>query len=236
VCRFILAWGKFDSKEITVAASEMSLGKHTASRAPIRRHPHGWGAIWLDHCSRHRLETHHSTADLGSENIDQLLIPRVETSFMAIHSRYASVPSNVGLDFSHPVKRAGRVTWYIMHNGYLPTIYERLGRQHSTFDSLEYLEYATEPDNSYLYSATLVRKLKTLRAGSTAGNAFFVNKNRAYAFQWLPQGSAYREFYTMYVHRNERRTIVSSERISSLGGRAEWRPLRSGDLLRFELV
>jgi predicted glutamine amidotransferase len=235
MCRLILAIGKFKSKDIAVAATEMCLGLHTNVRAPIHRHPHGWGAIWLDSASPPQLKLHRSGADLASDS-GRSMIEQLDTHFLAMHARFASVSENAGVAYAHPITRPGPVTWHIMHNGFLPTVHEQLGHPCSTFDSLEYLEYATRCTSAHLCRPNLVRKLERLRAGGTAGNAFFINNSRAYAFQWFPKESENASFYTMYVHATSSRTIVSSEPISALGAVSTWRPLQSGDLLRFEFI
>jgi glutamine amidotransferase len=235
MCRLILAIGKFNSKDIAIAAAEMSLGLHTTVRAPIYRHPNGWGAIWQDSTSPRQLRLHRSSADLASD-VDRSMIEALDTRFLALHARYASVSENTGIKYAHPVTRPGRVTWHMMHNGFLPTVHEQLGHPYSTFDSLEYLEYATASTSAYLRRSTLVQKLRRLQPGGTAGNAFFINSSRAYVFQWFPDQSENAGFYTMHVHATADRTIISSEPISALGAVSTWRPLQNGDLLRFDLI
>src|SRR4051794_18489826 len=141
MCRMILATGRVDSDAVLRAAVAMSAGRTCASDAPLREHPNGWGALWrsLDDGALH---AHRSTEPIGTSFADSPVVGAA-ADLLVIHVRHATRPETVGLRFTHPlVREDANGAWHFFHNGYLPTVHERLGLESSTFDTAEYFAYA----------------------------------------------------------------------------------------------
>jgi glutamine amidotransferase len=138
MCRLILAKGKFSSARILDAAIAMSCGRTADHEGPIQRHPNGGGATW-----RHggRLAIHRDVRSI-EDSAGASPVSDLTTDFLAVHVRHATLARNHGAEFTHPLEYAHvERSWYLLHNGFLPTIYQRLGKDRSEFDSAEYLEY-----------------------------------------------------------------------------------------------
>lgn len=228
MCRMILAKGKFLSKDIFRAAVEMCEGITANHTNPIKKHPNGWGALWLHNGE---IVTLRSSGYLSDEVSS---IPNIETDFLAIHVRHATLDKNTGLDFSHPLNN--KRSWYGMHNGFLPTVHKLLGMKESIFDSAEYFNYLiNDVDDFSLTKELLKSKIDHIEHGGTSGNIFLINREKAYVWQWYPEGAVHPTYFTMHINEGENATYVSSEVIPWLGMAGEWHPINNYDLIAINL-
>ena len=143
MCRMILAQGRFDPADILQAASAMARGACAAGPAPTPNHPNGFGLLWRDPDSKSGFQVLHALDDLGRADLGAVFEragPSLRQSdFLAVHARHATLPENRGADFCHPLRdETEGVSWFFMHNGYLPTIHRHLDLEASRFDSAEY--------------------------------------------------------------------------------------------------
>ena len=122
MCRLILASGQLAVADIAAAALDMSCGRTADHDNPTKAHVHGWGAVWRE--PGHGLRAHTDVRSLA-DSLHESPLPETKTDFLAIHVRNATLQSQRGPQFTHPLTRDDG--WYFMHNGYLPTAYQRLG-------------------------------------------------------------------------------------------------------------
>lgn len=233
MCRMILAQGNFSTSAVFEAAVAMSRGVTATHECPIKQHSDGWGCLWFEDGE---IRTMHSDEWLAEEAYS-LSLNHINSSFLAIHVRHATLATNQGKTFSHPVmKSTDAMTWYMMHNGFLPTVHKNLCMEQSTFDSAEYLEYIiSDNPQPCLSSEWLNRKIACLEPGGSAANAFFVNNIAAYAYQRYPEYSPFSKYFTMSVCKYKKATYVASEMISTLATISNWRQLNNGELIKFKL-
>jgi len=228
MCRMIMAQGEFSVAEVMNAARAMSCGETAQHDGPIKKHPNGWGCLWLNNgkvCTRHgtgKFADALPTIDIGS----------IRTRFLAVHVRHATLSKNMGIQFSHPLLRKnGATQWYMMHNGFLPTIYRHLSMKASNFDSAEYLEYIvghiTPSDLSHRY---LLDKMAQVAPGGSSGNAFFITHEKAWAWQWYPDDTLFPHYFTMHRYQKNKTTYISSEMIKALGAESEWKKINNHEL------
>ncbi|QKJ85014.1 hypothetical protein PMPD1_0024 [Paramixta manurensis] len=228
MCRMIMAHGDFSVAEVIEAARAMSCGETAQHEGLIKQHPNGWGCLWLDNG---QIRTLHGTGRFA-DALPELNIKALQTRLLAIHVRHATLSKNSGIQFSHPLLRqSGGTQWYMMHNGFLPTIYQNLGLPASQFDSAEYLEYVvdgvTPSDFTQRY---LQEKMANVAPGGSAGNAFFFTDQQAWAWQWHPDDTPYPHYFTLHCCQNTRSTIIASEQIPALGAAAHWHRMSNHQL------
>ncbi|EGK1570516.1 hypothetical protein IOO07_002932 [Salmonella enterica] len=233
MCRMIMAHGNFSVKHIMEAARAMCCGETAQHDGPIKVHPNGWGCLWLENNMVQTLYGSGSFADAFPE-IDTR---HIRTRFLAVHVRHATLSKNIGIQFSHPLFQQKRNTkWYMMHNGFLPTIYQHLGLDASHFDSEEYLEYIisniTPKDLTRHY---LIQKMAQLAPGGSSGNAFFITNSQAWAWQWYPEDTPFKKYFTMHIYQHDDTEIISSEKILDLGKEANWRSMLNHELYKINL-
>ncbi len=226
MCRMIMAQGVFSVAAVLAAAKAMSCGETAQHDGPIREHPNGWGCLWLE---EGKIRTLHG-AGAFADALPSLNITGIRTQFLAVHVRHATLDKNRGIQFSHPLHRqSGETQWYLMHNGFLPTLYQHLGLDESCFDSAEYLDYIvtgiTPPDFTRHY---LLEKMAQVAPGGSSGNAFFITSEKAWAWQWQPEDTPFPRYFTMHFCQNEHSVVIASEQIPSLGVR--WRPMNNHEL------
>ncbi|RWR03337.1 hypothetical protein ED28_03300 [[Pantoea] beijingensis] len=228
MCRMILARGDFSVADVMQAARAMSCGETAQHDGPIKQHPNGWGCLWLD---EGEIRTLHGTGTFA-DALPDIDFSRIKTRFLAVHVRHATLSKNSGVQFSHPLRRnSGETEWFMMHNGFLPTIYPHLGLKESRFDSAEYLEYIvdhiTPGDLNQRY---LSDKMAQIAPGGSAGNAFFITKEKAWAWQWHPDDTPYPHYFTLNCYQTAETTYISSETISHLGEASKWRRMHNHEL------
>ncbi|MBY8885137.1 hypothetical protein K7472_09810 [Streptomyces sp. PTM05] len=235
MCRLILATGRFDAGDILDAAVDMSCGRTADHDGPTNVHPNGWGAVWRQHDAPHGLAVHRDVRPLG-ESAEDSPIRGVETDFLAVHARHATLPRNQGLRCTHPLERGGAYPWYFMHNGFLPTVHQLLGMAESEFDSGEYFDYIVPRDTRELDEASTLRLLAAIPQGGSSGNAIAVSPDHAYVIHWTTPGTAAQRYFRMHTVTTERFRVVASEVVPSLAPPEQWRPLEPGLLLRVPLA
>lgn len=233
MCRLILASGDFAVADITAAALDMACGRTADHDNPTKVHAHGWGAVWREpgHDPQgHRLRAHTDVRPLA-EGLHASALPEVKTDFLAIHTRNASLESQRGLPFTHPLTRDDG--WYFMHNGYLPTAYQGLGLPASEFDSREYFDYLVPRDAEGLDPATALGKLDALPPGGNSGNAVAVHPSGAYLVHWSAPDVATPVFFAMQRLRLPGLEVIASEVVPGLAPARQWEPLPAGTVQHF---
>lgn len=229
MCRMILAHGQFDAAAVLDAARAMSCGETAAHDGPIKQHPNGWGCLWLEHG---QIRTLHGTGTFA-EALPGIDVTRIEHSrFLAVHVRHATLSKNQGIAFSHPLRRtSGGTQWYMMHNGFLPTVYAQLGMAQSRFDSAEYLEYIVDRVTPADFTRDYLReKMARVAPGGSAANAIFVTREKAWAWQWHPDDTPYPDYFTLHRCQQNNSTFISSEPVSTLGTASAWHRMSNHEL------
>ncbi|WP_326587650.1 class II glutamine amidotransferase [Streptomyces sp. NBC_01294] len=232
MCRLILASGDFAVADITAAALDMSCGRTAAHDNPTKVHAHGWGAVWREHEQGpgHGLRAHTDVRPMA-DSLHESLLPEVKTDFLAIHTRNASLESQRGLDFTHPLSRDDG--WYFMHNGYLPTAYQGLGLPASAFDSREYFDYLVPRDADGLDPAAALGKLDALAPGGNSGNAIAVHPAGAYLVHWSAPSVATPVFFAMQRLSLPGLEVIASEVVPGLAPARLWEPVAAGTVSYF---
>ncbi|MEU7841680.1 hypothetical protein AB0B39_12070 [Micromonospora sp. NPDC049114] len=233
MCRLLLCVGDFDVREMVDAAVAMACGRTATHEGPVRVHPNGWGAVWSAPDAPH-LRTHRDVRPI-EESVGESPLIGLRSTFLAIHTRHATLPTNHGLEFTHPLERAGDFPWYFMHNGFMPTVYRRLGLPASRFDSLEYFDYIVPPGAEALDPVETLTRLRAVPTGGTSGNAIAVNLNAAYVVHWSPADNDRPIYFGMSRLDRPGATIVSSEIIPALGAVDRWTPLPTDHVLELPL-
>jgi glutamine amidotransferase len=202
----------------------MSCGRTADHEGPTQHHPNGWGAVWSE---GGRIAYHRDVRAIA-DSADQSPIRDLTTSFLAVHVRHATLARNHGAECTHPLERvvAGR-TWYLLHNGFLPTIHQVIGLERSEFDSAEYFEYLLRDAGRELDFAATTAKLRAIPPGGTSANAFLVNDERVYVIHWTPEDTKYPRYFTMHRLDLDDCTVIASEIIPALAPHARWRPLEA---------
>lgn len=231
MCRMIIASGSFSVVDVMNAACAMAAGETVKHEGLITKHISGWGCLWIH---KGRVKTLRG-AESFIDALPTLDLSVIQTDFLAVHVRHATLSRNRGIEYSHPLKReSGSRCWYMMHNGFLPTVYLNLGLSHSGFDSAEYLEYIVGPTGSAQISEEyLSSKLGQLLPGGTSGNCFLITREKAWAWQWFAQDTKCTEYFTMRHLKTDKVEYISSEIIPFLGDELQWRSMRNGELYEF---
>ncbi|WP_188473068.1 class II glutamine amidotransferase [Hafnia psychrotolerans] len=234
MCRMILARGDFSVAQVMEAARSMCCGETAQHDGPIKVHPNGWGCLWLENGKINTLHGSESFADALS-NID---IDSIRTKFLAVHVRHATLSKNIGVQFSHPLfRQCNSTAWYLMHNGFLPTIYPHLSLDVSHFDSAEYLEYIVDHINPGDFTRYyLSGKMASLAPGSSSGNAFFITGDKAWAWQWYPENTLLQSYFTMHLYQNGNTKYIASEQVLALGEASHWRQMLNHELYEISLA
>ncbi len=230
MCRLILAHGSFDPARIVAAAVEMSCGVTANHDNATKVHAHGWGAVWRDPATG-ALQVHRDTRPLADSVADSP-VGGAPTDFLAIHARNATLPAQQGIRFTHPLKRPGD-DWYFMHNGYLPTVHQLLGRPGSVFDSAEYFDYVIEPGTLALDEKTTLAKLRAIPPGGMSGNAIAVHPRHAHLIHWSPPDTRTPRFFDMQRLSLPGAQVVASELLPSLAPPGRWRPVPPDTVMTF---
>ncbi|QPG27117.1 class II glutamine amidotransferase [Pantoea sp. SM3640] len=228
MCRMILAHGQFDSAQILEAARAMSCGEGAEHDGPIKSHPNGWGCLWLE---EGEIRTLHGTGPFA-DALPGIDVDRLRSRFLAVHVRHATLSKNQGIEFSHPLWRnsAGH-QWYMMHNGFLPTIYRQLGLAESRFDSEEYLRYLVDQTTPADFTRDYLRaKMAQVEPGGSAGNAIFVTRDKAWAWQWHPHDTPFPDYFTMHFRQQDGCTLIASEPVTIPGSAGSWRRMINHEL------
>lgn len=194
MCRILLAQGIFSPEIVLDQAIAMSEGRPGMQGfSPVPNHLDGCGIIWKDPLSG-EIRCHRELGPLSRAKYIFLRLLPAGVSFLAIHSRSASVASTKILRYTHPLQTnaQAQVQWAFMHNGFLPTAYLQLGRNQPEFDTQEYFDYIIPPQGTVLDGAKVLSQLEALlardpqdlRRQCSAANAVIVNKERFYVVNW----------------------------------------------------
>ncbi|MFI1062857.1 class II glutamine amidotransferase [Streptomyces spororaveus] len=228
MCRLILASGDFAVADITAAALDMSCGRTADHDNPTKVHAHGWGAVWREPGQGLRA---HTDVRPFADSLHASPLPDTKTDFLAVHTRNASLESQRGLGFTHPLTRDDG--WYFMHNGYLPTAYQGLGLPASEFDSREYFDYLVPYGADGLDAAQALAKLDALPPGGNSGNAIAVHPGAAYLVHWSAPGVATPVFFAMQRLSLPGLEVIASEVVPGLAPAGQWEPLPAGTVSYF---
>lgn len=237
MCRLLLALGEFSVSDTIDSAISMSLGKTSVESAPIKAHQDGWGMVWYD---PNTAKIKHILSDKPiSTSIDNNLIKKISTHFLAMHVRNATLPHTIGLEYAHPIiiERPLGFFWYLMHNGFLPTVYEKLNLPHSRFDSREYSDYVIPHSRRGLNKREVFRKLQDLRSEGTAANAFVINSKYVYIIHWhMPDCSINQEYFTLYTASNKKTLYFASEIQTNLLPATKWSKVPLPSVKRYKIT
>lgn len=234
MCRMIVAYGEVSGKEVLGAAIAMSNGESADHDNPTLRHQHGWGAIWSDTQAADGIAAHRDARPI-SESAHESGIGEIQTEFLAIHVRNATLEKDRGGRFTHPLQRPGD-DWYFMHNGYMPTVHKMLGMKESVFDSAEYFDYIIPDRVTSLDQEATLKALRDIPAGrTTSGNAIAVRPGHAYVVHWSPPDTPTPVFFTLFKTIVRRCTIIASDRIPEIAPTEKWEQLPAGAVLEIPL-
>ncbi|WP_412538231.1 hypothetical protein R8Z50_20470 [Longispora sp. K20-0274] len=232
MCRLILARGTFKVADVLGAAVAMATGQTADHDGPITCHPNGWGAIWR---TPDGFGTHRDVRPIGDSADDSPLVG-LDTDFLAVHARHATLPRNHGLACTHPLERHDPDgTWYFMHNGFMPTVYGLLGLEESAFDSAEYFDYAVPPGAATPDGSTLLERLAAIPPGGNSGNAIAVGPDRARVIHWSPEPIGLPRYFTMHRLEQPGLLVIASEIVPALAGAEHWRPVPAQSILDIPL-
>ncbi|WP_437957467.1 class II glutamine amidotransferase [Sorangium sp. So ce119] len=235
MCRLILAHGRFSTVALLDAAVAMSTGRTAEHEGPTRRHPNGWGAVFRDPRAPHGLAVHRDVRPI-EHSVGESIVPRVDTDFLVVHVRHATLARNQGIGCTHPIARHGaRGPFYFLHNGFMPTVYQRLGRERSEFDSAEYLDYLLPEGEEALDVDAATARLRDIPHGGTSANAILVSPRRAHVIHWTPEDTPYPRYFAMHRLALRDCTVIASEIIPALAPRERWEPLPPRDIVQIEI-
>ncbi|HWO21752.1 MAG TPA: class II glutamine amidotransferase [Kofleriaceae bacterium] len=223
--------GAFDAAAIVEGAIAMASGRTADHDGSFVVHPDGWGAVWRDADSASGLSVRRDHRPATESALDSGLAA-IETDFLAIHVRYANNPTTKGASFTHPLQRRAD-DWYFMHNGSLPTVYQLLGLERSTFDSAEYFDYLIPAGAHALEERETLARLRAIPPGGNSGNAVAVRRDRAYVIHWRAAGDVWPRYFTMHELVEPKRRIIASEVIPSLAPADRWRELSPDTVTEF---
>jgi|HubBroStandDraft_6_1064221.scaffolds.fasta_scaffold906316_2 predicted glutamine amidotransferase len=236
MCRIILAAGRFSASAILDAAVSMSAGRTADHEGPTRQHPNGWGAVWRDPRAPYGLAVHRDVRRIV-DSLDASPLRSVETDFLVVHVRHATLARNQGIDCTHPLARiCASGPRYFLHNGFMPTVCQRLGRDRSEFDSAEYFEYLV-PDGEGAFDAdAALSRLRAIPPGGTSANAVLVSRTEAHVIHWTPEDTPFPRYFSMHRLAGEGCTVISSEVVPELAPRGRWAPLNQRQILRIPIT
>jgi glutamine amidotransferase len=235
MCRLLLAQGQFSAATVLDAAALMAGGAGAAHDGPIRIHPDGWGMAAYER-GRGSWFIHRSTRPIfDSDRLPWQTIGNPD--FLLVHSRHATCPTMMGLEFTHPVEQvhADR-PWYLMHNGYLPTAVIALGREQSQFDTREYLELLLQcVRGARLDPEAVLASLNSLQPPGSSANAFVFNDEILYVIHWSFRSHPYPQYATLWSAKVNGARFVSSEILETLAPCSSWKPLAQNLLIEIPL-
>lgn len=235
MCRMLLACGKFSVTDVLKSAVSMSQGETASHDAPIKKHIDGWGAVWYDAASPTKLSVFRSPQSI-EDSFSSSPLSNLNTHFLAIHVRHATISHQIGINYNHPITCHKRlVPWYMLHNGFLPTIFEKLQLEKSNFDSREYFEYIVPKEGDVLDSEKVLDKLDLLTPEGTSGNCFIINPRRFYVVNWRMKHLFNQNYYNLCASNKEGRMYVASEVQLNLAPQEAWSVLPLNSITGFSL-
>ncbi len=235
MCRLIMAVGPIRASLITSAALAMSTGRGTSHDGPTAVHPNGWGVVWRD--DQHRLRDHRDPRSIEA-SLTAWPHDGLHSDFIAVHVRHATLSSNIGPQFCHPLTRSAvgaGSEWRFMHNGFMPTVHRCLGLASSTFDSQEYFDWLVPAQASSLDHAEVISRLELIPEPYSSGNAFVINAESAHVVHWSAPHDTHPRYFTMWRTRLGETDLVASEVVADLAPAQNWTPLPAQSVTRFDL-
>ncbi|MBJ6766058.1 class II glutamine amidotransferase [Myxococcaceae bacterium JPH2] len=232
MCRLILASGRFQARDILEGAVAMAVGQTARHDSPLLYHPDGWGAVWRDSTSPSGISMVRDprpaeVTALGSD------LARVQTDFLAVHVRRASLSTTRGSAYTHPLQRQSD-GWHFMHNGSQPTVYQLLGRERSHFDSAEYFDYIIPPGSEALDEEETLARLRAIPTpGANSGNAIAVSPDRAYLIHWRADVRMWPRYFTMQEYTEPGLRVVASEIIPTIAPVNRWKAVPIDRVIEF---
>ena len=225
MCRLLLAFGKVDIPLVLYSAARMADGATAQHDGPIVQHPNGWGAAWMHPKSKEWVI--HREPQSILESLDLMQPISYDINFLAVHTRHATLIQNQGMPFTHPLQRFGGIdSWYLMHNGFLPSIAEECFKKPSVFDSREYLEFLVPSKTERLDTTAVLQRLNQVNhSRGTSGNSFIFNKNYFYIIHWSTPMKPYPKYFKLQYANSDGATYVSSEIIPDLVAVKEWKEI-----------
>jgi predicted glutamine amidotransferase len=237
----IAAIGRFDPHQVVAAAVSMSCGAKAlheySSTSPSDatrgiRHYDGWGAVFL--AENNRLECVRSSLQIAADP-ETAKLRGVQTSLMVIHVRSASVRTQTGISFVHPVERKlDNRQLFFFHNGYVPGAFQLLGRTTSHWDTDELFDWLL-PSLSNPRREGLAGRLSQLPPSTTAANFFFVEGHGITVSNWFAKTATAPNYYTMHAFETEGVSIFASEAIPEIAPIDRWKPLGNGKIVERRL-
>ncbi len=234
MCRMIMALGNFSAETVLEAAINMSTGISADHDGPISCHPNGWGMIW-NSTDNQTLSTYRNTEAIA-KSFQEAPLEKVQGNFLAIHVRHATIAHKVGLQYVHPVeKKDSEIPWYMLHNGFLPTVYEKLGYQESFFDSKEYCDYVIPNMGDELDENLILDKLNNLREEGSSANAIIVNPKRIYLVHWSMPSCPYKKYFLMHTFKDDQQNTlyIASEIQAQIGSKEKWEALSASKIYQY---
>lgn len=229
-----MALGKFSKEKIIEAAVHMSEGKTLHSRAPTSCHPNGWGAVWST--KENNTISIYRNSEPISATVKRLPLNEISGNFLAIHVRHATMSTKIGLKFTHPISSTTTsIPWYMLHNGFLPTIYKSLNMESSLFDTKEYFDYVIPSDDFKINSLEFLSKLNKLEIGGSAANAIIVNPHRIYIVHWMMPDLEFPDYFTMYSTETAHARYIASEIQPLIAPYKKWNKLAPSSVTEFVL-
>lgn len=238
MCRMIMALGNFSVQKVISAAVAMSKGETSTCRTPTKSHPNGWGMIWNNSNHQSSDGLCHFRCDKAiEESINMAPLNQITGNFLAVHVRHATLAQCTGIQYTHPItNNQTQVPWYLMHNGFLPTLYKKLGLPRSIFDTQEYFNYIIPHSSDRLDKSNVIKKLNDIEMNGTSANAIVANSKHVYIIHWSMPNVEYPEYFTLYGAQNNDTVYVASEIQPDLDSDLEWLPLTSSSVYEYDLT
>jgi predicted glutamine amidotransferase len=238
----IAAIGRFEPRQLVDAAVSMSCGAKAlheyASTSPSDptcgiRHYDGWGAVFLT--EDNRLECIRSSLQIADDPATSKL-RELQTPLMVVHVRSASVKTQMGIDFVHPIERTlNQRRLFFFHNGFVPEAFQLLGRKSSRWDTEDLFDWLL-PSLSDPSREGLPDRLSQLPPSSTAANFIFVEGQSLAVCNWFGETSRAPGYYTMHSFEGEHASFFASECISEIAPSERWKPLGNRKIVERHLA
>jgi predicted glutamine amidotransferase len=237
----IAAIGRFDPSQVVDAAVSMSCGAKAlheySSTSPSDatrgiRHYDGSGAVFL--AEDNRLECVRSSLQIADDP-ETSKLRELQTSLMVIHVRSASVRTQTGISFVHPIERKlDNRQVYFFHNGYVPEAFQLLGRKRSRWDTEDLFEWLL-PSLSDPLREGLQDRLSRLPPSTKAANFICAEGKSLMVCNWFPKTATAPRYYTMHSFESEHSSFFASETISEIAPIERWKPLGNGKIVERHL-
>lgn len=192
------------------------------------RHNDGWGVLYLEdghyRCLRSELPI--------TDDSQVLPLNLVNTTTMVVHVRNASLKSQKGTPYIHPIEKSTRQQpVYFFHTGFAPDVYRLLGRKSSFWDSQELCEWLIKGFETEEWETTLEQRLDELPITTTAANFILAIPDKLIVCNWFPANSPTPHYYTMHLYQDDKITVVSSEPIPQIAPIGAWHSIKNRTIM-----